>query len=322
MIEYWGPWLDPKHPNPAKPGELRYFVMIADDSSPEGREVEVSSPEPVKVAGFDEPLIPRSRTFIPARVDDNPVYVKTGYKSVLMSMPEPLRSQMLLGDFVAGIEDDEWQVLPTEWVRAAMLRSHSHQIQLPMTALGCDVARGGAAKTVFAPRYGNVIAPLRKYPGKSTPNGSAIAELFFSLLEPSAYGNIDVCGVGSSPYDSCVERGLNVFAANAAEKSNLKDKAGIHGFINKRAEWYWKFRELLDPASGQEIVLPDDPELLADLTAPRWKLTTRSQIQIELKSDIVKRLGRSPDCGDAVVLAFAQIETQGFGISDEVSWGY
>ena len=61
-------------------------------------------------------------------------------------------------------------------------------------------------------------------------------------------------------------------------------------------------REALDPISGDDIALPPDPELLADLTAPRWSITT-SGIQVESKKDIVKRLKRSPDCGDAVVLS-------------------
>jgi hypothetical protein len=28
-------------------------------------------------------------------------------------MPEPLRSQMLYGDFTVGAEDDAWQVIPS-----------------------------------------------------------------------------------------------------------------------------------------------------------------------------------------------------------------
>ncbi|HEV3151304.1 MAG TPA: terminase, partial [Acidobacteriaceae bacterium] len=43
-------------------------------------------------------------------------------------------------------------------------------------------------------------------------------------------------------------------------------------------------------------------ELLSDLTAPRWAMTMQG-IKVEPKEDIVKRLGRSPDCADAVVLA-------------------
>ena len=71
---------------------------------------------------------------------------------------------------------------------------------------------------------------------------------------------------------------------------------------NVRAEAYWGLREALDPVKGDNLTLPDDPELLADLVAPHWKLSA-SGIQIESKDEIKARLGRSPDCGDAVVLA-------------------
>jgi hypothetical protein len=73
--------------------------------------------------------------------------------------------------------------------------------------------------------------------------------------------------------------------------------------VNKRAETWWKFREALDPAYGNGLALPPDPQLRADLTSPTWKLTPRG-IQIESKDEIRKRLGRSPDRGDAVVLAW------------------
>jgi hypothetical protein len=71
---------------------------------------------------------------------------------------------------------------------------------------------------------------------------------------------------------------------------------------NVRAEAYWGFREALDPQKGDDLALPDDPELLADLVAAKWRLSA-SGIQIESKDEIKARLGRSPDCGDAVVLA-------------------
>ena len=74
-------------------------------------------------------------------------------------------------------------------------------------------------------------------------------------------------------------------------------------FINLRAECYWRVRELLDPSSGREAVLPNDPELLGDLSSPRWSMQTNG-IKIESKEDIKQRIGRSPDCGDAVTLAY------------------
>ena len=45
--------------------------------------------------------------------------------------------------------------------------------------------------------------------------------------------------------------------------------------------------------------------LLAELTAIRWKLMTRG-IQIESKDDIKKRLGRSTDKADAVIMAWSE----------------
>ncbi len=50
------------------------------------------------------------------------------------------------------------------------------------------------------------------------------------------------------------------------------------------------------------MALPDDRELLVDLTAPRWELRAGG-IVIESKEHIMERIGRSPDAGDAVVLA-------------------
>lgn len=75
-------------------------------------------------------------------------------------------------------------------------------------------------------------------------------------------------------------------------------------FFNKRAEDWWRFREELNPDQefGSPISLPPGAQIKADLAAPRWKLTPRG-IQIEEKAEIRKRLGRSIDDGDAVVLA-------------------
>ena len=52
----------------------------------------------------EDVIQPKSRTFIPARVTDNPYYTDSGYVATLQSLPEPLRSQMLYGDFRAGIK--------------------------------------------------------------------------------------------------------------------------------------------------------------------------------------------------------------------------
>ena len=135
VVSYWAPWLDKEHPNPAQPGELRWFI-----SNEEGDDIEVESSDPIWQDG--DWVQPRSRTFIPSSVDDNPFLVSSGYKAALQALPEPLRSQMLMGDFNAGIQDDPWQVIPTEWVEKAMDRwTPDRPEKARMDCLGVDPAR-------------------------------------------------------------------------------------------------------------------------------------------------------------------------------------
>lgn len=135
VIKYWGPWLDGQHPNPAEPGELRWFASIS------GEDKEVESGEPFYFNG--ERIQPRSRTFIPARLEDNPILEATGYRAALQGLPEPLRSQLLYGDMAVGRDDDEWQVLPTRMVRAAMRRWKNERPDGRPDAGALDVAMGG-----------------------------------------------------------------------------------------------------------------------------------------------------------------------------------
>jgi hypothetical protein len=61
-------------------------------------------------------------------------------------------------------------------------------------------------------------------------------------------------------------------------------------------------RELLDPANNHYVQLPPGRDLLVELTAPKWTLKG-SEIYVESREEIVKRIGRSPDNATAVILA-------------------
>ena len=76
-------------------------------------------------------------------------------------------------------------------------------------------------------------------------------------------------------------------------------------FANMRSELWWRFREALDPQSGDDVALPPDRRLAAQLAAPTWRLRGKA-ILIESKDDIRKRLGASTDDADAVILAWHQ----------------
>ena len=311
VIKFFGPWLDKEHPNPAKPGELRWFTTVGDEKDfevPDGREFVITEDGSL-LYDFDKTkysqeqvITPKSRTFIPARVTDNPYYVKSGYIAQLQALPEPLRSQMLHGDFSAGMEDDPWQVCPTAWVQAAQARWKLPDVLPEMDSLGVDVARGGKDKTIISRRHTMWFNHLLTYPGKSTPDGPEVAGLTIAARRDEAVIHIDVIGIGASPFDFLNDGKNQVIGVNVSESPRGMDKTGQLTFYNYRTELCWRMREALDPLNNTGIALPPDPELLADLCAFTWKLKGR-EIYVLSRDEIVTKIGRSPDKASAVILA-------------------
>lgn len=301
VTRFWGPWLDPKHPNPAEPGELRWYVTLEG-----GVEQPVDSNEPVVDPADGRLVKPKSRTFIPSRVEDNPFLMATDYISTLQAMPEPLRSQMLKGDFQAGVQSDPYQTVPTDWVEQAMKR-WTPDYRAEMDSIGVDVARGGTDSTVVVCRHGGWFSKPVKVPGSATPNGQTGAALVIQHRRDMAPVHVDIIGVGGSVYDHLEENGIQSVPVNVSKKSHGRAKYGGMKFKNLRSQMYWDLREALDPRSDSLIALPDDPEIKADLCSARFKVTN-GVIQIESKDEIKKRIGRSPDVGDAVLLALLVTE--------------
>jgi hypothetical protein len=302
VVNYWAPWLDPLHPNPAKEGELRWYVAV------DGKDIEVPDnspyPDPEKDGKF---LTPQSRTFIRSKVTDNDFLMETGYEATLQMLPEPLRSQMLNGDFAAGKEENVWQVIPSAWVEAAQARWSEHGKQTPMDSIGEDVARGGKCETVISRRHGVWFDKLLCYPGAATPDGPSAGAVALAAVRDGAPIHVDVIGVGTSPYDHLVGVGAHAVPINGAESAQADiDKTGQLRFYNKRALLWWKMRERLDPSTVPPCSLPPGQDIKADLCAPRWALKA-GKILVESKDELVGRLGRSPDKGDAIV--YGNVET-------------
>lgn len=305
IIGMFRPWLDITHTNPAQPGELRWYV-----TAPDGSDLEVDGPDPVTLPGNRTPSIPMSRSFIPAFLKDNPYLVDSGYQAKLDGLPEPLRSAVRDGNFMAARADADFQVIPTQWVIEAEARwSKEKPENSVMTAMGVDIAQGGADRTVVACRYGGYYLPPVAVNGSDTPDGSSVAALVVKHRRDNCPVVVDMGGgYGGDTLSRLKDNGIDCERFNAANKSTATAQDGSKlQFRNKRAEAWWRFREALNPdqEGGSKIALPHDPDLRSDLCAPTWTLTS-SGIQIESKQDIKKRIGRSTDKGDAVVMALSQ----------------
>ena len=208
----------------------------------------------------------------------------------------------VMGEFAATEADG---IIPLAWVEAANERwalLEASGVWGEMTCVGVDVARSGEDRTVLAMRYGNAIRELRRSPRQDTM--ATTGDVVSAIAGKAAYAIVDVIGIGAGVVDRMREQRLNVQAFNAGEHTDWRDVSRELQFANLRSASWWNLRELLDPAQGHSIALPPDDLLTGDLTAPHWRMSSGGKILLESKDDIRKRIGRSTDDGDAVVMAF------------------
>ena len=125
--------------------------------------------------------------------------------------------------------------------------------------------------------------------------------------------SIDVGGVGGGCVDRCVELNRAVGAVNFGggaigdwDVSPYGAKLGIDGtlFLNRKAELYWTLRALL---KKRMFSIPRKFERMwEDLLAMRYETRSDGKIKMESKDEMKKRIGRSPDAGDSVVIALSR----------------
>ena len=300
IVRRWAAWLDPNHPKPAEDGELRWYLSI------DGSDVEVDGPGPHEVRG--KKVRATSRTFIRSRLEDNPDLAATDYGDRLESLPDELRRVYREGDFTLGLRDDDWQVIPTAWIKAAQQRWTDRLPEgFAMTAMAVDVAPGGGDKRVIASRYGGYF-PRLDVAREVDKDGRLTAAAVVKRRRDNCPVVVDLGGGwGGDAAIALRDNGIAVVTYLGLEPSSATTRDGRLRFVNRRAADIWKLREALDPEqeNGSAIGLPaDDDELASDLASFRWVLKPNG-IQVEPKEEIRKRIGRSPDRGEAVVMCLA-----------------
>jgi hypothetical protein len=162
--------------------------------------------------------------------------------------------------------------------------------------LGVDVARFGSDQTVFCRRHGRKVEPLIKYRGLDTMQVAA------RVVQEIRENNIDVVmidgvGLGAGVVDRCRQLGHQVIEVLSGSRP---DPENVDVVFNKRAEMWYRMKEWLPTAD-----IPDDTELIDDLTTIKCTYDSKHKIVLEKKADMKKRGLSSPDCGDAVALTFA-----------------
>lgn len=201
---------------------------------------------------------------------------------------------------------DPWTVVPLRFA------SPCRYLDLPEddpVEGGIDVAAGGD-RTVIVERRGTKVGRIEDF--KSTDPMESVGTLIDWINEWDLQKvKVDVIGVGWGLFGRLRELSFKhnptgewthtaeVIPINFGEGSNYPKR-----FLNKRAEVWWTVGREYSRLQMWDLSNLDD-DAIGELTAPKYEIMDSSgKIKIEKKEEVIKRLGRSPDIADALLLAF------------------
>ena len=202
----------------------------------------------------------------------------------------------VLGEFPLADDDT---IIPFHLVESAMHRDiEVTPDQKPIWAI--DPARFGTDRTAFCKRVGNVVTEIKSWQGVDLMGtvGRVMAEYeALPLSQRPSEILVDSIGVGGGVVDRLRELGAPVRGVNVSEVPSMGQT-----YNNLRTELWFKTKAWLEDRSCK---IPDNDDLLADLTGIRYAFTSSGKMQAESK-DAMKRRGlKSPDLADAVCLTMA-----------------
>ena len=163
--------------------------------------------------------------------------------------------------------------------------------------LAVDVARHGPDRSVILRRRGLRVEEILTFNGMDTME--LVGRLSAAVREHRPQQVVvDEIGVGAGVVDRLRELGHPVQGINVALPARQK-----HLFANRRAEGYWRIRELLEDG---ELRLPPDNRLVGELAAMRFSYDKAGRVIMESKDAMRRRGMRSPDLADALMMAFVE----------------
>lgn len=224
----------------------------------------------------------------------------------------PVYVAKVLGQFPVDASDG---VIPYSAVQAC-------RRELPAAAttpveLGVDVgASSDGDQTVVRERCGQRLGRVWRY--REANHVKLAASITAVIRETGATKvKIDSTGVGHGIADILTDG--YVTGRHRAEVCPVNFGAAAREpqrYANVRAELHWGFRELVAGYTLDLSALNSEPGsdgVVSELCATRWTIDGTGRTRVEEKSEVRKRLGRSPDDTDAILLAWYQPQT---------SWGW
>lgn len=205
--------------------------------------------------------------------------------------------QEFLCDFTASSDNN---LIPMADAMDAMERTVDQELVAEWPVIiGVDIARFGDDATVFFARQGlQAYEPVVMRKLRNTD----VAHLLIGYIHERKPQVVCIdqgqgTGVIDIVSDLAKDTGASIIEVPFGSRA-LEHKR----FVNRRAEMWTLMREWI----GKGASLPYSPDLLAELTAPRYSYDAEGRIRLEAKDLIKERLnGKSTDLADALALTFA-----------------
>ena len=237
--------------------------------------------------------------FIPALPKDNP-YLPEDYEAELREFyPAELVKQLLEGDWDA-LEAGNYLFKYAD-IKNAIERDIEGKDPIVM---GVDIARFGDDSSVVFVRSGAKIIWLERWAKTELMHTTGKIVNLIDRFSPQDV-NLDVIGLGAGVFDRLIELKYKINPINVAEAPQTRIEEKKNKLANLRAEIYKNLSDLFEQG---DISIPDDLELLAQLSSIKYKFNSRGQLQIESKEEMKKRGVKSPDKADALALCFMETE--------------
>jgi hypothetical protein len=173
----------------------------------------------------------------------------------------------------------------------------AYRTQTGALVIGCDPAEYGDDRTAIVFRQGRTVFRVEYHEKKGPMEIAGLLANYWHEHRPDALF-VDKIGIGSGIVDRLKELHIPVIGVNSAERAHDFER-----YANRRAEMWWTMKEWLEDTPNR---LPNDPSLIADLSAPSYKYRSNGTRLVEAKEDMKKRGIRSPDGADALALTFAE----------------
>lgn len=192
------------------------------------------------------------------------------------------------------INQDDNAAISRDEILKAMRREVDDTGQIEV---GVDVARMGNDRTTFWKRKGLQVYTPTIYTKMRIPDLADKLEEFVERNKQVPI-KIDDTGVGGGLTDEMMRRQYNVIAVNFGSKAINADK-----YINIISEGWFYLKNLIP-----QLSLPENSDLLMELSTRRYKVDIRGRWCIESKDDYKKRGYRSPDLADGLILCVLEVE--------------